>query len=727
MAPSAHDHACRNDGGSLRCQAGTGDRSAGDGAGAAEEAGKRRRELNGAEPLDRRAPRALSALDERAFRTFTEVRPQRALFVRREAPVHPPREGRFGLAAGQRALELLAERAPGAEEDGLDGGDGELQDLGDLGVRPSLEFAHDKRRALVEAQVGERVSDLIGRGDGLVGRGGRRPVVPLDLTRPPSGGAEALPALVVGNLEQPVAGLLRLLAAREGPEGAEERRLRRILGVRGIAQDCQHVPIDLVHVGSVEALEGALLGCCSAEQCGAHPLTLIDARALVTLRCLRRMSLRKRLQRIGGYGALQERNFRLLWLGRTASAIGDALIPVALAFAVIDETGSATDLGLVLAAYTVARVVLILAGGVWADRLSRRLVMLSADAVRAITQGIVAFLLITDTAEIWHLAVAGAVGGGAHAFFGPASTALVPDTVSPARLQQANALVGMTGNGAEVFGPALSGALVAAVGPGWVFAVDAVSFGVSAAFLLAMSVDESPPEETQPFLRELAGGLREIAARRWLIVSLATFAIGNLTIASFFVLGPLVIERELGGAQDWGLVVTGGAAGSLLAGLIGLRYKPQRPLLVAFLIILFEPVVLLSLIPPLPVAGVAVAAAIGFGTVAIFNVLWETVLQQQIPRHALSRVSSIDWMVSLVFMPLGFTAAGPLSDAIGVDETLWLAAALSVGATLVALLEPGLRRLQSATGPDGEASAPSVGARYAVEGTPDAPAEPPRP
>jgi MFS family permease len=393
-------------------------------------------------------------------------------------------------------------------------------------------------------------------------------------------------------------------------------------------------------------------------------------------------------------GPLQEPQFRLLWLGRTASAIGDSLIPVALAFAVIRETGSATDLGLVLSAYTVSRAILILVGGVWADRLPRRLVMLTADVVRAVWQGTLAVLLISGEAEIWHLALGGAVSGGAQAFFGPASTALVPDTVSAPRLQQANALLSMTGSGTELFGPALSGALVAVVGPGWVFAVDAVTFAVSAAFLLVMRVQESAHVERQPFLREVVGGLREIAARRWLSVSLVTFAIGNVTIASYFVLGPLIVERELGGARDWGLVVTGGAAGGLLASLIALRYRPRRPLLVGFTIILLEPIALLTLIPPLPTLGLALGAAIGFGSVAIFNVLWETVLQEQIPRHALSRVSSLDWMVSLVFMPLGFTIAGPLSDAIGVDATLWLAAGVSAAATLLALLLPSLRELR---------------------------------
>jgi MFS family permease len=414
-------------------------------------------------------------------------------------------------------------------------------------------------------------------------------------------------------------------------------------------------------------------------------------------------------------GALQEPQFRLLWLGRTASSVGDALIPVALAFAVIGETGSATDLGLVMASYMAARAVLVIAGGVWADRLPRRLVMLAADFVRALSQGILAFLLISGEAEIWQLAVAGAVSGGAHAFFGPASTAVVPDTVSRERLQEANALLSVTGNGAELFGPALSGVLVAAVGPGWVIAIDAASFAVSAVFLLFLRVGETPPPTHRPFLREVVDGLREIAARRWLSVSLATFAIGNVTIAAYFVLGPLIAERELDGARDWGLVLTGGAAGGVVGSLAALRLRPRRPLLFGFLLLLVQPVALLTLVPPLPTLGLAVGAAIGFGSVSMFNVVWETNLQQHIPRHALSRVSSIDWMVSLIFMPLGYTVVGPLSDAIGLEATLVLAAGLSAAATLIALLEPGLRSLTRSPSP----------ASYSAGGSPGP--EPPDP
>ncbi len=162
------------------------------------------------------------------------------------------------------------------------------------------------------------------------------------------------------------------------------------------------------------------------------------------------LSLRGRL------GALDERPFRLLWLGQSASAIGDALVPVALAFTVLgDLDGSAGDLGLVLASFTLSRVLFILVGGVWADRLPRRMVMLVCDVVRAVAQAFVAAALLTGVLEIWMLAAASAVVGGTAAFFGPASTGLIPETVSRARLQQANALMSLSQSATSVFGPAL--------------------------------------------------------------------------------------------------------------------------------------------------------------------------------------------------------------------------------------------------------------------------------
>jgi len=192
-------------------------------------------------------------------------------------------------------------------------------------------------------------------------------------------------------------------------------------------------------------------------------------------------------------GALSERPFRLLWLGQTTSAIGDVMVGVALAFAVFEIGGGAAQLGLVLASLTVGRMAFVLVGGVWADRLPRRLVMLSCDAIRAVVQAFVAVALLNGAAEIWMLAVTSFVFGAASAFFLPAATGLVPQTISAGRLQQANALLALSRSSVQVVGPAVSGLIVVAAEPGWVFAIDALSFVASAAFLSVLPIADGAP------------------------------------------------------------------------------------------------------------------------------------------------------------------------------------------------------------------------------------------
>ena len=179
-------------------------------------------------------------------------------------------------------------------------------------------------------------------------------------------------------------------------------------------------------------------------------------------------------------GALSEPQFRLLWIGQTASAAGDSLIPVAVAFAVLGIGGTATDLGIVFAAFTVAHVALVLAGGVVADRLPRQLVMVACDLVRFVGEVVLAVLLITHNAQIWHIAVGAAVIGGASAFFLPASGGLIPQTVSAGRLQQANALMSLSRSATGIFGPPIAGLLIVTTGIGVIFLVDAATFVLSA-------------------------------------------------------------------------------------------------------------------------------------------------------------------------------------------------------------------------------------------------------
>jgi MFS family permease len=398
------------------------------------------------------------------------------------------------------------------------------------------------------------------------------------------------------------------------------------------------------------------------------------------------------LQRM--FGALSERPFRLLWLARTSSAVGDRMVPVALAFAVIDLGGSGTDLGLVLAAGLVPNVLFVLIGGVAGDHFDRTRVMLSTDVVRAVSQGTIAGLLLSSHASVWTLAVSSAVWGTASAFFTPASTGVVPATVSATRLQQANALTGLTRNAIGIGAPVLSGLLVASFGPGVVFGIDSASYIASAIFLVQVHLPKTVAQTTPKFVADLAAGWRELVARAWLWTSIIAFSVWNLALAVFFVLGPLVVSRELGGARDWGLVMTGSSVGAVLGGAVALRWKPDRPLITMFSLTTVSSLQIILLVPPAPAWLLALAAMLAMFSVSISVVLWTTTLQEQIPARALSRVSAYDWLGSLVAMPVGYALAGPIASGVGVNATLIGAAFLMVAACLAALSVPSLRAVR---------------------------------
>jgi MFS family permease len=393
-------------------------------------------------------------------------------------------------------------------------------------------------------------------------------------------------------------------------------------------------------------------------------------------------------------GPLDELPFRRLWLGQAVSAFGDGIAPVALAFAVIELNGSASALGLVFVAMLVPRLTLVLPGGVWADRLPRQRVMLAADAVRCLTQGLIAVALVTGTARLWQLVALSALYGAADAFFSPAVTGLVPETVRPDRLQQANALLGLTRSATLALGPAVGGALVATAGPGWAFAADSATFAVSAWFLARLRLPGTPwPERRSRFRDDLRAGWREVTARTWVWASIAYFAVSNLAFAAVFVLGPFVADESLGGAESWGLIVSCGGVGSVLGGLVALRLRPRRPLMVGFLamaLCALEPTLLAR---PASAAAIAVAAALGLGAIAFGNALWFTALQERIPREAISRVSSYDWLGTIAFKPVGYALVGPLVAALGMSSTLTLAAAVLAASSLAIAAVPGVRRL----------------------------------
>jgi MFS family permease len=284
------------------------------------------------------------------------------------------------------------------------------------------------------------------------------------------------------------------------------------------------------------------------------------------------------------------------------------------------------------------------------------------------------------------------VHGSGTAFFLPASTGLVPETVSPSRLQQANAMIGLSRNVFAIAGPALAGILVYAFGPGWVYAIDAITFALSAAFLVRLPVTAGGAERKN-FLADLAEGWREVTSRTWVWATIVYFGVWNFAVAAFFVLGPVVSDRELDGARDWGIILAGGAMGSVIGSLLALRVRPARPLTTAFALITVAALQPILLVRPFPALAVAAAGLLAMVTLSFAAAIWHTTLQELIPRAALSRVISYDWVGSLILMPLGFAVAGPLSQAIGIDATLWLAAGLLFTSSAAIALVPSVRAI----------------------------------
>jgi MFS family permease len=400
------------------------------------------------------------------------------------------------------------------------------------------------------------------------------------------------------------------------------------------------------------------------------------------------MTLRGRL------GPLEERQFRLLFIGQAVSLLGDGMTGVALSFAVLDLTGSVSDLGFVFAARAIPLILFLLVGGVFADRLPRRAVMLTADAVRFTCQGVVAALLISGHAEVWQLIVTQAFYGTATAFFNPASSGLIPMTVSAARLQQANALRGVANATGNVLGPLLAGLLVTATSPGWALAVDSLTFAVSAFFLGRLRLPAQVRLPAKPFVDDLVEGWREFTARTWVWANLIYAGAGNVAASVFTILGAFVAKESLGGAGSWAVIVAGLGLGAVVGNLVALRVRPHRPLVLANLgcaLVALPPALIALRAPTAVIAAGAFAGGLG---IAFFNPLWETALQRHIPPAVLSRVTAYDWLVSVGLTPVGQMLVGPISAGIGIDTTLWLASAIFVGGAGAVLAVPSVRNLR---------------------------------
>ena len=387
--------------------------------------------------------------------------------------------------------------------------------------------------------------------------------------------------------------------------------------------------------------------------------------------------------------------FRNLWVGQSLSGIGDSMVIVVIGLYVTDLTGSSSDVGLVLAAYTGPLVLFLLVGGVIADRLPRRAVMIAADALRFLLHATLASLIALDAVEIWHMLVIGVLFGAAEAFFRPAATGLLPQTVPEELIQEAQAVTAASRELAIIAGPALGTALLFGIGPEAAFGFDALTFVVSIAFLLRVVPRARGAEHVRTtVVQELREGWSAVRERAWVWATILAFRVTLLAgMAPFFVLGAAIGEEQYGSAWVYGAVQAIWGCGTLAGALLGVRWRPRLPMRTAMLWTLPWPLCLaaFALGAPVPLLVAATALA-GFG-LGCFGVWWETALAQRIPPHLLSRVSAYDWMGSLALLPLGYVLAGVIGDAAGAPETLAAGSAVCLVALALGLLPRETRTL----------------------------------
>lgn len=394
-------------------------------------------------------------------------------------------------------------------------------------------------------------------------------------------------------------------------------------------------------------------------------------------------------------GPLREREFRLLFAGRTISMLGSAMAPVALAFAVLDLTGSTTKLGIVLTARQVPTVLFLLVGGVWSDRLPRHHVMVSSNLVSGASQATAAVLLLTGHAELWQLALLAAVNGTASAFFFPASTGIVPQTVPSELLQRANATLRLALNATNITGAALGGLIVGIAGPGTAIAIDAGSYALAALCIGAMTLPAGLRLEGSTILHELRVGWRDFWSRTWLWAIVLQFAIVlAVETGSLNVLGPAVAKRHLGGAGAWGGVLAAESVGLILTGTVMLRWQPRKLLRTATYGVFPLALPLLALAWPAPLPVVVASAFLAGVGIEVFGVLWDTAMQQEIPGDRLSRLSAYDALGSFILMPVGLAVAGPVASVIGNRAAFLGAATVIVVTTSVVLASHDVRTLE---------------------------------
>ena len=393
---------------------------------------------------------------------------------------------------------------------------------------------------------------------------------------------------------------------------------------------------------------------------------------------------------------LSDRAFSLYLIGQTTSGAGSALSSVALVFAVLSISRSASSVGLVLLATRLPGIALSLAGGIVADRRSRRALAVTADTVRAAAQAVTSGLLLTGRASVSEIAALQLIAGSASAIFNPAANALLAGVAPRGRIRQATSLLGITTAITQTAGLAISGVLVAVAGPGISLAIDAATFAVSSltlALIPAIRIPRpAPGAGARSTFQDLREGWTLFGEHRWMtIYAVHETVINILVLSPFFVLGPVIAKAHLGGAPAWSAVALGYVVGTLIASNITYRWAPQRPVLAALLIDV-------ALAPMVALIGTAAAiwfivpaAMLAGAATTIYNTLLGAAVQANLPNHTLGRATAVIAIGSTTLVPLGMGLAGIAAGALGASTVMLGGASIVILATATCLLFPATR------------------------------------
>ena len=397
-------------------------------------------------------------------------------------------------------------------------------------------------------------------------------------------------------------------------------------------------------------------------------------------------------------GPLREGPFFRYFTAVTISSAGSYASSIALAFGVLDAAGPA-QLALIFLAREIPIVALVLAGGVFADRFPRHLVLVASNLAQAVTQlGGAAVLLAGQSSghvSTELLALLAILNGIAGAFGRPAVAGFVPQIVSRPNLQSANALLGMTRNIVGIAGSVLGAGLIEAMGAGWALAFDSATFVVAALLMLTLARGVTRATRAASPLADFVEGFREVKARRWLWVTIASFGFFQMAyFPAVLVLGPEVAREHLGGPAGWATILSLELVGGLAGGLVATRLRARRPLVLIYLAVAPTAAMLAALALALPLPAVALIGALNGVGFALSDAVWFTTLQRNIPADALSRVSSFDWLGSIALNPLGYAIIAPLSAAVGERATLAGAAVLLALAVTLPLALADVRALR---------------------------------